>query len=77
PDLRVVVILREPAARVLSSFSYPQNNLGRIPARVGFADYLAAVQAGAPLTGMVQHPARAYVLARDPEYSRYATWLAP
>ncbi|MBP0484464.1 sulfotransferase family protein [Sagittula salina] len=77
PDLRVVVILREPAARVLSSFSYTQNNLGRIPARVGFADYLAAVQAGAPLTGMVQHPASAYVLARDPEYSRYATWLAP
>lgn len=77
PDLKVAVVMREPAARVQSSFAYTQNNLGRISPDIGLADYCTAVAQGDPLTNMVQHEASAYVLARDIEYSRYARWLAP
>lgn len=77
PDLKVAVVLREPAARVQSSFAYTQNNLGRIAPNISLADYIEAVQAGTSLASMVPHAASAYVLERDLEYSRYAQWLEP
>lgn len=77
-DLKVVVVLREPAARVFSSFAYTQNNLGRIGADTTFADYLTRVDQGLPLyPEVVRDPASAFVLERDPDYSRYARWLSP
>lgn len=77
-DSRVAVVLREPASRVFSSFAYTRNNLGRVKAGFGFADYLELVERGVPLfPDAVTHPASAYVLERDPGYSRYARWLEP
>ncbi len=76
-DCRVCVVLREPAARVLSSFQYTQNNLARIAPEVTFDEYVDAVLAGRSIANICPHPASGYVLTRDVAYGEYATHLAP
>src|SRR5690606_14876560 len=56
-DCRVCVVLREPAARVLSSFQYTQNNLARIAPEVTFDEYVDAVLAGRSIADICPHPA--------------------
>lgn len=76
PGCRVICILREPAARVRSSFEFSKENLSVIRDGVHFSEYLEAVDRGEPL-----HPRHclrqesAYVLERDPGYSEYVRWL--
>jgi hypothetical protein len=78
PDAHVIVVLREPAARVYSSFQYTANNLARLPAGLTFSEYVQTIEDGAEITpDLCPNPASAYVLSRDIEYSRYINYLAP
>lgn len=76
PDARVAVVLRDPAQRVYSSYSYTRNNLGRLDPALDFAGYLDLVRRRQPLyPRWCRHEGSAYVLQRDPDYSRYANFL--
>lgn len=78
PDVRVIIVLREPAMRVYSSFQYTANNLARLSPSLTFARYVALIEAGTPLTPeWCSHEASAYVLQRDIGYSRYVQHVAP
>ncbi|NNE50963.1 MAG: hypothetical protein HKN30_00995 [Sulfitobacter sp.] len=50
PDLpnapKCLFILREPAAQILSTFTYFKNNWAAIPPEVGFEDFLSHVRSG-------------------------------
>lgn len=77
-DVRVIIVLREPAMRVYSSFQYTANNLARLSPGLTFAHYVALIEAGAPLIPeWCSHEASAYVLQRDIGYSRYVQHVAP
>jgi hypothetical protein len=78
PEARVIVVLREPAARVYSSFQYTANNLARLSPRLTFARYVELIEAGEPLLPRwCNHAGSAYVLERDIDYSRYVTYIEP
>lgn len=78
PDARAVVVLREPAARVYSSFQFTANNLARLSPSLTFARYVSMIKAGKRLNpGWCGHEGSAYVLERDIDYSRYAQHLGP
>ena len=75
-DIKVCVVVREPAARVLSSFNYTQNNLARLSANLDFESFLALLERGQTLyPRYCTSEKSAYVLERDIEYSRYSTYL--
>lgn len=77
-DLRCVVVLREPAQRVYSSFSYTKHNLASIDPDLSFARYLELVDNGEPLyPHFCSSRSSAWVLERDIEFSRYAHYLQP
>jgi hypothetical protein len=77
-DARVITVLREPAARVYSSFQYTANNLSRLSAGLTFARFVALIEAGERLIpNWCSHAGSAYVLERDINYSRYAQHLGP
>ena len=71
-------VLRQPAARVYSSFRFARDTLLRVDRSLSFADFvrLCRERPGA-LAGRISDPRTAYVLARDLDYSRYAEHLAP
>lgn len=76
PDCRVVCILRDPAARVRSSFEFSKHNLSVIRDGLGFSEYVRLVLDGHPL--YPEHclrPESAWVLERDIAYGEYARWL--
>lgn len=78
PDARAIIVVREPAARVYSSFQYTANNLGRLSRGLNFARYLDLVESGQDLfPKWCSHAGSAYVLQRDTTYSRYAEYVAP
>jgi hypothetical protein len=75
---RIIFVLRKPSERVFSSFSYSQNNLGRVRADLSFSDFLRLVESeGDP--GRIERELgpspSSYVLARDLQYSRYIDYL--
>lgn len=74
PDLpgepRFVVVLREPAARVLSTFRYFQGHKAQLPRDMTFRRFIDAVDAGDRLVRNNEF------LADAIEQSRYATHLA-
>jgi len=75
-DARVAVVLRAPADRVFSSFSYTQNNLARLDPELSFSAYLELVRRGEPLfPRWCNHRGSAYVLERDIDYSHYKKYL--
>ncbi|EDM69916.1 hypothetical protein RAZWK3B_00165 [Roseobacter sp. AzwK-3b] len=75
---RVIIVLREPATRVYSSFQYTANNLARLKPGLDFARYLDLVREGRPLMpDWCTHPGSAYVLQNDLHYSRYHEHVAP
>lgn len=76
PDARVIIILREPAARVYSSFKYTANNLARVSPNLTFARYVALIEGRESLSPKwCSHPGSAFVLKRDIEYSHYAKYV--
>ena len=77
-DLHVCVILRDPAARVWSSFNFTQNTLARLPAWLTFNQYLDLVFDEQPLyPRYCVSEKSAYVLERDLQYGEYARYLRP
>jgi hypothetical protein len=73
PDLptrpRCLFILREPAAQILSTYTYFRNNWAAVPAGMSFADYLHAIRGRT-------HDFAGNELARDAlDNARYADWL--
>jgi hypothetical protein len=76
PDARVIIVLREPAARVYSSFKYTANNLARLSPNLTFAHYITLIEERRRLSPKwCSHPGSAYVLERDIEYSNYAKYV--
>jgi hypothetical protein len=74
----VIVILREPAKRIYSSFQYTMNNLARLSPSLTFDRYISLVESGEALAPKwCDHTASAFVLERDLKYSRYANYLEP
>ncbi len=72
----MVFVLREPAARVYSSFRYSMNNLAAFHKKISFAEYVSIlVETPAKLEGLVRREQSRYVLSRDLQYSRYAIFL--
>ncbi|MBB5985654.1 sulfotransferase domain-containing protein [Sphingobium lignivorans] len=77
-DARAIIVLREPAMRVYSSFQYTLNNLARLRPGLSFARYLELMDSGTPLMpDWCRHPGSAYVLEREVTYSRYILHVAP
>jgi hypothetical protein len=75
PDLptrpRCLFILREPAAQILSTYTYFRNNWAAVPAGMTFADYLRVIRDRT-------HDFAGNELARDAlDNARYVTWLGP
>lgn len=78
PQACAVIVLREPAARVYSSFQYTANNLARLKPGLDFARYLDLVREGRPLMPeWCTHPGSAHVLQNELHYSRYHLHVAP
>lgn len=73
----VAFFLREPAARIYSSYQYTANNLGRVKAHVTFDGYVEKLLSGqvGDLRGDITDAGSYYVLKRELEYSRYADYL--
>lgn len=76
-----VIVLREPAARVYSSFQYTANNLARLKSGLDFTGYLDLVREGRPLMpDWCTHPGSAHVLQNELHHSQYwlhvGAWLA-
>jgi hypothetical protein len=77
-EARAILVLREPASRVYSSFRYTANNLARLSSQLSFARYLELIDRGEPLAPTwCRHAGSAYVLERDVIYSHYAQYVAP
>lgn len=73
---KVIIVLREPAARVFSSFNYTKNNLARLRSGITFAKYLSLIETGTDLTPeWCNHRGSAYVLERDVQYSLYHEYV--
>lgn len=76
PDARIIIVLREPAARVYSSFRYTANNLARVSPNLTFARYVALIDKRESLSPKwCSHAGSAFVLQRDIEYSHYAKYV--
>jgi len=72
-----VFLLREPAARIHSSFYYTKYNLAAVAGGFSFSDYVDRLLEGHgdAIARLVTRPASAYVLPRELEYSRYVEHL--
>lgn len=75
----IVVVLRDPAQRVWSSFQYTRNNRARMSSSLQFRQY---VEWGLKkeydlIKDRSSHPGSAYVLSRDIEYGQYIDYLLP
>lgn len=78
PDCRVVCVLRDPTARLRSSFEFTRNNRSVIDSACDFDTYVRAVRSGAPLyPKLCLRPENAYVLERDLAYGEYLRHLRP
>jgi hypothetical protein len=76
-DPLIVVVLRDPAERVWSSFRYTQNNLARIDNGLSFHKYLDWSLNGERnrVKKHISQHGSAYVLARDVKYGKYIRYL--
>lgn len=72
---KFIFLLRDPLARVASSFNYTQGNLARVKGTLTLERYFELLAAGdtATLRRLVLSEQSAYVLQRDLQYSNY--WL--
>tara|TARA_Y100000588_G_scaffold371325_1_gene442505 strand:+ start:1588 stop:2499 length:912 start_codon:yes stop_codon:yes gene_type:complete len=74
---KMIVILREPARRILSSFGYTKNNLGAVKS-MGFKDYVDFLLKN-DLEGLKKECRgyqSFYSLSNELDYSNYAKYLA-
>lgn len=73
PDLpnkpKCLFILREPAAQILSTYTYFRNNWNAIPADMSFTEFLAALEAGRQDFGGNE------LVSGALEKAGYASWL--
>ena len=71
---RVIVLLRHPAKRVLSSFQYTKQNLARIPKTFTFTRYVDLLLSGQSdkIQEIIKHPTSSMVLSADHDYSDYS-----
>lgn len=73
---RVVCVLREPAARLRSSFEFTKHNLSVVSDGVGFSQYVSAVQRAEKLyPQLCRRRESAFVLERDIGYGEYVRYL--
>ena len=74
---RVIVMLRQPAKRVHSSFKYTQQNLARIPKSLSFHNYVDLLLNDQQdvIRQQINHPASSAVLSMDLHYSNYERYL--
>ncbi|QDU40409.1 Sulfotransferase domain protein [Maioricimonas rarisocia] len=66
----IVILLRKPSDRIYSSFRYTQNNLGLLPRRLSFGEYVERLLSEDSLSG--EPLARPPLVWRELRYSRYA-----
>jgi hypothetical protein len=73
----IVVLLRDPAQRVWSSFQYTVNNRARMNPSLQFPQYVEWGLKGKydAIREHISHPGSAYVLSRDIEYGQYIDYL--
>lgn len=79
PQPKIVVMIRRPEYRILSSFLYTRNNLARLDSSVTFREFTDCLLAGTvdSLRPRFTEEESFYVLKRDLEYSRYLGFLEP
>ena len=72
-----IVMLRQPSKRILSSFLYTKNNLGRMSRRFRFVEYaeLLLARDTSRIKEVINHPVSAFVLSSELELSDYAPLL--
>lgn len=70
----IVILLRKPSDRIHSSFRYTQNNLGLLPRRMTFGEYVATLFSEESLSA--DEFARRPLVWRELRYSRYAEYLS-
>lgn len=77
PTPQVAFVLREPSARVWSSFRFTKNNLANLNRDVSFRQYVNVSLHGSrrELEILLEGSPSAYVLARDVRYSQYVDYL--
>jgi hypothetical protein len=73
----IVVIVRDPAERVWSSFQYTRNNLARMSQEIYFSKYVDKMLSEKRdwVDEFVSHSGSAYVLKRDIDFSKYVEYL--
>lgn len=73
----IVVVVRDPAQRVWSSFQYTRNNRARMNPSLKFPQYveLGLKEKYDSIREHISHPGSAYVLSRDIEYGQYIDYL--
>lgn len=77
PQPLILVLLREPAARMLSAFRFTQNNRLKVDPNLSFDRYVDALLAGnlASLQTRYRDATSYWVAQRELDYSCYAHWL--
>lgn len=73
----IVMLLREPASRLLSSFRFRRDNQGHCDRSLTFDRYVDCLLAGRPdkLDWYFRHEAALWVAKRELELSKYVQWL--
>ena len=74
PDLKLILMLRDPAERIRSSFYYTRNNIGFIKSGVTFERYVEDLLNKQAMDYITNDSSR-YVLSRELEYSDYSNIL--
>lgn len=77
PRSKVLLVVREPASRILSSFLFTRNVLGNCDRRLRFSDYAECLMDDKMETIRQRFMKRAsyWVLARELRFSRYVEWV--
>lgn len=74
PASRFIIMLREPAERIYSSFVFTRDTLVRMPPEISFHRYVKDLLSGSSLP-YVTDPVSRYVLSRELAFSNYADHL--
>lgn len=67
-NIKVIVVLRKPSARIYSLYQYAVNNIGVIDKSMSFTAYVAAIMAGKGVGN--------FILDSAIKHSTYVDWLA-
>ncbi len=78
PNVKMIFILREPAARILSSFEFTKYNLMNFSEDVNFTDYMESLlEENTELINqwLPRNKGSQYILQRELEYSHYHNFI--